>query len=104
MRRRRRSGFRGGRRLPSRPAVALAGFGVFSLLAGSFLGSLGSSGWSKEGEVAAVPDVLYLEQEAAKVATIARVNQSIAREVDVDRVADASGGGGGDKTRASRTT
>ena len=78
------------RRHAVRPGLALLALGVVSLLGATTLGSIRASGWTKEGEIASVPDVFYLEQEAAKVATIARVNRSIAAEVDVDQVAERS--------------
>jgi hypothetical protein len=73
-----------------RPGYGFVMFGLIALLGGTLLGSLRAPGWSVDTEAAAVPDVFFLEQEAAKVATIARVNGDIAREVDVDR-ASANG-------------
>ena len=58
--------------------------GLVAIAGGMSAGLETSSGWSNEASAAVVPEVLYLEEDTAKLATIARVNGDIADEVTVD--------------------
>lgn len=61
-----------------------AGLGLLAIAAGVSAGLETSPRWTNAASAAVIPEVLYLEEEVAKVATIARVNADIAREVTVD--------------------
>jgi hypothetical protein len=69
-------------------AACLAAVGA--LASGTGAGLQRSTANSVNAQAAVVPEVLYLEEELAKIATIARVNSDIADEVDVDARSQAA--------------
>ena len=69
--------------------AAAAALGVVAIAGGVSAGLESSTKWANDAHAAVIPEVLYLEQEVAKVATIARVNGDIADEVTVDVRVDA---------------
>lgn len=68
---------------------AAAALGVVAIASGMSAGLDTSTRWTNEAHAAVIPDVLYLEEEMAQLATIARVNGAIADEVTVDVGMDA---------------
>ena len=68
-----------------RVGVAVGGgLAIVAIVGGMSAGLAPSDGWASESSAGVIPEVLYLEEEVAKIATIARVNGDIAREVTVD--------------------
>lgn len=63
---------------------AAASVALVAIAGGVGAGLETSPRWTNSAHAAVIPDVLFLEGEVAKVASIARVNAAIAREVTVD--------------------
>jgi hypothetical protein len=83
---------------------AAAALGLLAIGGGMSAGLETASRWTNGADAAVIPDVLYLEKEDAQLATIARVNDDIAREVTVDvAIDDLARRAAKDSTRTSPT-